>query len=430
MPSWSDRRFAAWAAALIVAALVIRVAVVLTDGDFKPEFDSADYARHARSIAAGHGFPDTFIAPGGGATAGRSPVFPYFLGAVYKLPGPDLVSARLAEAVLGALTVALIGLICWQLWGRRTALVSMGLAAVFPPLIVVGASLMSESIYVPLELAAVAAVLAHRRSTHTYRWPLIAGALLGLTILARAPLIILALPLAIGVWTARPRMSRAALAQPLLLLGLAVLLAVPWTVRNYAELHEFVPLTTQGGYGLAGTYNRPAMEDRTFPWAWRPANLDPEYARTFVEHPDYNEADVDRDWGHKALQFIGRHPAAPLEAAFWNSARFLVFPQRSYRNVERNGLDLWLLSAGAYGFLIALPLAVLGAFTRAARAAPAWFWLCPVLLWIGTVLFAGFIRYRSTVDPFVVMLAALGLVWIADRLAGWRPRPARTLARG
>jgi 4-amino-4-deoxy-L-arabinose transferase-like glycosyltransferase len=423
MPAGRDRRFVALAAALILAALAIRVAVVLTDGNFRPEFDSLDYDRHARSIAAGHGFPDTFIAPGGGPTAGRSPVFPYFLGAVYKLPGPDLVSGRLAEAMLGALTVGLIGIICWQLWGRRVALTSMGVAAVFPPLIVVGASLMSESIYIPLELATISAVLAHRRSPHRYRWALAAGLLLGLTVLARAPLVILGLPLALGVWSARPRMSARALAQPAILVAVALLTVAPWTYRNYLAFHQFVPLTTQGGYGLAGTYNRVSMDDRTFPWAWRPGNLDPDYARTFVVHPDYREPDVDRDWGRKALRFISRHPAAPVEAAFWNSVRFLEIAQRSYRNVERNGLDVWLLAAGMYGFAATLVFALIGALTSAARRAQLWFWLCPVIVWVATVLFAGFIRYRSTVDPFFAILAALGLLWVLDRVAERRSAP-------
>ena len=419
-----DRRFAAVAAALVLLSLAVRVAVVVVDGDFRPEFDSADYDRHARSIAAGHGYPGTYIAPGGGPTAGRSPVFPYFLGAVYKLPGPDLVSGRLAEAVLGALTVGLIGLICLQLWGRRAALASMALAAVFPPLVVVGASLMSESIYVPLELATVAAVLAHRRSPHPYRWVIASGLLLGLTVLARAPLAVLALPLAIGVWSARPRLSRRALAQPAILLALALVTCAPWTFRNYLAFHQFVPLTTQGGYGLAGTYNEAARGDHVFPWAWRPGNLDPQYARTFVAHPDYREPDVARDWRGKALRFIRRHPGSPLQAAYWNSVRWLGIAQRSYRNVERNGLDLWLLAAGMYGFAATLVLALVGAFTRAARAAPLWFWLCPVLVWVATVLFAGFIRYRSTVDPFIVMLAGLGVLWLVDRVVErWGPRP-------
>jgi hypothetical protein len=301
-------------------------------------------------------------------------------------------------------------------------------AAVFPPLIVVGASLMSESIYVPLELATISAVLAHRRSPHRYRWALGAGILLGLTVLSRAPLVILGLPLVLGVWTARPRMSARALAQPAILVAVALLTVAPWTYRNYHAFHQFVPLTTQGGYGLAGTYNRVSMDDKTFPWAWRPGNLDPTYARTFVVHPDYGEADVDRDWGRKALRFISRHPAAPVEAAFWNSVRFLEIAQRSYRNVERNGLDLWLLAAGMYGFAAALVFALIGAVTSAARKAPLWFWLCPLLVWLGTVLFAGFIRYRSTVDPFFVMLAALGLLWVVDQAVERRnawPRLAR-----
>ena len=46
-----------------------------------------------------------------------------------------------------------------QLWGRRVALAAMGLAAVYIPLIVVGAAVMSEPLFAALLLGALAAAI-------------------------------------------------------------------------------------------------------------------------------------------------------------------------------------------------------------------------------------------------------------------------------
>ena len=55
--------------------------------------------------------------------------------------------------------VALIGLIAFQLWGRREALVALALGAVYIPLILVGQSVMSEPLFVLCLLGAIACVL-------------------------------------------------------------------------------------------------------------------------------------------------------------------------------------------------------------------------------------------------------------------------------
>ena len=75
---------------------------------------------------------------------------------------------------------------------------------------------------------------------------------------------------------------------------------------------------------------------------------------------------------------------------------------------------------GAYAFLAAGALALLGALTAAARRTPMWVWLVPLLL-VASVLFVNTEtpRFRVPVDPFVLMLAALAVAAGCERL---RPR--------
>ncbi len=54
---------------------------------------------------------------------------------------------RLAGAVLGTATVAVIGAITWRLWGRRAGRWAILVAAVWPPLLFLNAALMTEALF-------------------------------------------------------------------------------------------------------------------------------------------------------------------------------------------------------------------------------------------------------------------------------------------
>ena len=60
-------------------------------------------------------------------------------------------------------------------------------------------------------------------------------------------------------------------------------------------------------------------------------------------------------------------------------------------------------------------LAVVGAFTQRARAAPLWLWSVPLLMYLSVVfLVVETPRYRTAIDPFIVLLAALALTRAVD----------------
>jgi hypothetical protein len=79
--------------------------------------------------------------------------------------------------------------------------------------------------------------------------------------------------------------------------------------------------------------------------------------------------------------------------------------------------------AGVLCFWIFALLAVAGAWTARARATPFFVWLVP-LLFAGSVVFLTLEtpRYRTAVDPFVVLLAALAVTALIERRR--RPAPA------
>ena len=66
--------------------------------------------------------------------------------------------------------------------------------------------------------------------------------------------------------------------------------------------------------------------------------------------------------------------------------------------------------AGVICFWVFALLAVVGRVHRRARAAPLWVWAVPLLMYLSVVfLVVETPRYRTAIDPFIVLLAALAL---------------------
>jgi 4-amino-4-deoxy-L-arabinose transferase-like glycosyltransferase len=385
---------------ILLAALAIRIAFVLATPDYRLVHDALDYDHHAASIAAGHGFAYSYGRP----TAFRPPAYPYFLGGVYVITGRSVEAARIANAFVSTGIVALIGLIAFRVWGRREALVAMALAAVYIPLIEVGQAVMSEPLFVLCLLGAIACALRG--------WALAAGVLAGLAILGRANALVVLVPLAWAVWRG-PRPA-------VVLVAAALLTVAPWTIRNAIVLHHFVPVSTQLGSALAGTYNSNALHDRRDPASWRSLKRVDDYQPIFSKVRTTNEAVLEKQLRSASARFIREHPGYVLTVAYWATRRMLDLAGIHWSVHTASTISVtrgWAI-AGVVCFWLYALLALIGAFTRRARAAPLWLWAVPALMYLGVVfLVVETPRYRTAIDPFIVLLAALAVIRTTSRAA-------------
>ena len=397
------------ALALLAVALAVRVAFVLATPGYTLVHDAIDYDHHAQSIAQGHGFALSYGRP----TAFRPPAYPLFLAGVYRVTGvadapvdDRVFVARLANVGVGVGIVALIGLIALQLWGRREALVALALAAIYVPLITVGQAVMSEPLFALCMLASLACALRGK----AYRWAVLAGVFAGLAILGRANAIILLAPLAIAVWRGP--------GPPLALIVAAALTVAPWTIRNQLVLHHFVPVSTQLGSALAGTYNDDARLDRENPASWRSLKRVSEYRALMAPIRRTNEAVLEQRLRTAALRYVRAHPGYVATVAWWTTRRMLDLGGMDWSIHTASTISVgrrWAI-AGVVCFWVFAALALAGAFTRRARAAPLWVWAFPALMYLSVVfLVVETPRYRTAIDPFVVLLAALALTMARKR---------------
>ncbi|MGI8903557.1 MAG: ArnT family glycosyltransferase [Solirubrobacteraceae bacterium] len=427
-PRWVSSKRRVWA--LLALALVLRLGVLVATAETPTTLDPADFSRTALSIAQGHGFPPTNRAPGGGPSAFRPPAYPALLAGVYALAGQEAPPAgRLLSVLLGTIAVGLSGLIAARIWGGRVGMLALGLAAVAPPMVVMSTALISEALFVPLVLGAILTAIESRRSRHSLRWAALTGLLIGLAELTRTNAVVLLLPLGLAVWTRRPRWHPRALVTPAMLTLASIAAVVPWTLRNAVVLHALVPVSTEVGYTIAGTYDDASRHDRRWPAVWKEAEhgASPEYQpiiwNASIHH--WDEVTFGDRLQAQALAEIASHPAYPLKVLLWNGVRLLHLGELDLAvdNLRNTGIPqpaaLWEI----FGFYPLLVLAFGGLLIGDVRRSPRWLWVVPVVL--STTLFVtSFIRFRMALDPFFVMLAALALATLrAPRL------PAR-LSRG
>ncbi|HET7531389.1 MAG TPA: acyltransferase [Mycobacteriales bacterium] len=397
-----------WLLAVTGLALLVRVVVVLATRDtFVLANDGADYHRLAQSILDGHGFGVSHFAPGGGPTALRPPGFPIWLALVEGITGGSVLGARLANAVAGAVVAPLTVLLARRLGlSDRRSLAAGAVAAVLPQLVLTSVAMVSESIFVPLSLASIVAMLYFRRGGS---WvPLVTGlGCFGLALVTRPNAALLLLPLAL-LAAGAPLPRRTVVVRSLVVLAVALAPAVAWEIRSVAAVDRVVPLTTQGGFVLAGTYNATSAGQADQPGVWLPPTLDPHVASLLRSHPDAGEGETERLLSAAAKAYVADHPTYIGTVVAHNTLRMFDLTDPDFVaavNRGQFGIGGGLARSEQIGTLLLLLLALVGVARGALRSWPVGVWLAPLLLVGTTVFLQSFTRFRAPVDPFLIVLA-------------------------
>jgi hypothetical protein len=272
-------------------------------------------------------------------------------------------------------------------------------------------------------------MLRAARSAWPYRWIAGAGVLTGLATLTHVNGVVLVLPLGFAAWRLRQTVAaelRRPLAGPVLLVVTAALAVAPWTIRNAVELHRFIAVSDETGITLVGTYNPASAAFHPVPYKWRVFYGIPGERALIRQSKHLTEPALGAKLETQALHYIGSHPVSPFAVVYHNSLRLLELEGTYawHASAHAMGLDLKTARVGVISFWILTLLAIAGAVTRAARRAPRWLWVTPVLLWLSVaVINAETPRFREPVDPFLILLAACALSAAVRALSARLARP-------
>jgi hypothetical protein len=143
------------------------------------------------------------------------------------------------------------------------------------------------------------------------------------------------------------------------------------------------------------------------------------------------EPTIDHELRSAARRYIEDHPGYVARVAFWNTARMLDVAGLGWSRHTAATISIgprWA-DAGVVCFWAFAALAIAGALTRRARQMPGYVVAIPVLLFLSVVFLAVETpRYRTGIDPFIVMLAGTALVAGWDALASRNRRHERLSA--
>lgn len=178
-----------------------------------------------------------------------------FLALAYAIFGAGPRVGPVANAVVGAVLVAVVHRLALRVTTPRRALVAAVIAALSPSLIAYAPLLMTEPLASLGLLAAPATYLALRGRGATMAL-LLAGAVLGLTTLVRPQSLVCAPALAIFAWLetrGAPRGDRMLKTATAAVIATVACLAVvaPWTLRNCRVMDGCALVSTNGGWNLA-----------------------------------------------------------------------------------------------------------------------------------------------------------------------------------
>ncbi|MDQ1459249.1 MAG: hypothetical protein QOI08_733, partial [Actinomycetota bacterium] len=405
-------------AAICVAAIALRVLYVLTfSRHLHFGLDAIWYELVAGTIADGKGFVDPAKFYGHGLvveTAFRPPLYPLFLAVVNKTIGGSRTTYQLAGCALGTLTVACIGQLGRRIGGTTVGLGAAALAAVSPALIGIDASVMAETLYIPLIALTLLALVRACERPSLARWA-VAGALGGAATLARGDgallVVVVVIPVAFlgsGRRSRRERLGAVGVA----LLGALVVVA-PWIVRNQIEMDRPTLATLDAGTAIAGTNCATTYSgSRIGSWDEACTHVPNEGGLTELQLTDALQ--------HRGLQYATHHIArVPLVVAarvarqwgLWapaNEARLEAVESRNYG---------WQLVTWVFDLVLAgLSIYALIAFGKRRKLAE----IAPLVLLLGAVtldavLVYGKQRFQAAAHPALLVLAAYALTSLMRR---------------
>ena len=398
---------------IFFVALVLRLSFLFYEAHLVPPEALAtvpfqnEQGSVAAALAQGHGFCCLYNQPTG-PTAWLAPIYPVFLAGIFKLLGTFTVAsfyaAVLSNCVFSALVCLPLSLVALRIGNRATSATAGWLWAVFP-----------SGILIPFEWiweSSLSALLATTLLWATFRLVddprrrnfVLYGLFWGFCLLVNPalgavfPFLLLWIYLRMG----SPRYQR--IRDLAMVCCLAILVCIPWTVRNAVQFHRFIPLRSNLPFEL-WMGNNPIYDPHS-----RQLNRITRYEEVH-RYSQLGEASYLDEKGRAAKEFIRAHPALALQLAERRAVALWMGTPAPWRDFQRADSNL------ARFIFIWNALATLGTAVGLACLflARRWFFL-PVAAYplaFPLVYYAtqASLRLRHPCDPILTLLMAVAITW-------------------
>jgi hypothetical protein len=360
----------------------------------------------AYSLAIGHGFSSPFHMSTG-PTAWEAPIYPLLVAGIFRFFGvytfPSYVTTILLNILFSTLACIPVFFAGKRICGLGVAAGGAWLWAVFPNAIIIPYEWVWDTSLSTLLAASILWATLGLEENHRARNWIWYGLLWGFALMTN-PTLLSGLPFFLG-WLAYRAHKRGDdwIRRPAMAMGMIVLCCAPWTIRNYAVFHRFVPLRSVLGLQL-WLGNNDAYRTY-FPGYLHP--IDDTAERN--EYIRMGEIDYMRGKLHEALDWMMAHPGRVAKLSvrrfvgIWTGSLTPLQDFETHRSFLLRFLFLsnFLAGIGALGGVVILWV------RRNRYAFPAA--VLPVVFPFAFYLTQALLRYRHPIDPIVMLLAAVTL---------------------
>jgi 4-amino-4-deoxy-L-arabinose transferase-like glycosyltransferase len=270
----------AMAVAVFLLALGLRLDYAIRAPQH-PVDDAQAYARISRAMFEGDGYTQGSDAPYLQSASNYQPGLPLLVTGIYEAGGGvNEEAARIVLALLSSLAIPFTFLIARRLGGPNAGLVAIVPVAIYPALLEYTGMLMTEPVGTALLAGTMLAYMRACEVPRPWLWGLTGLGLGALAMLRPEYLLLAAVLPALALLRLRQGpdglgLGRRQVGLAATMAGCAVLVVLPWTVRNYVAFERLVPISTgggqvlyEGGYLSAGPDPEDFNSDflATYPW--------------------------------------------------------------------------------------------------------------------------------------------------------------------
>ena len=351
----------------------------------------------------------------------QTPLYPYFLAAVFKLAGHRLIVARLVQVTIGALSCVLVGLAGKRFFNQKVAVIAALLLAIYPPAIFFD-GLIQKSVLDLFLITLILVAIGEFRERQRLKWLIVMGLALAAFTLNRENARIL-YPILV-VWILiyfRPQsLAKRTSWAVALTLSMAALLA-PVAIRNYYVGGEFLVSTSQLGpnlyignhAGARGSYEPlvPGHGNAEFE-----RNDAKQLAERAIGKP-LSPSQVSDYWVGRSIEYMRSQPGSWLRLL----GRKLLLAINAKEAVDTESIEAYseysfvLRSLRWMNFGVLLTLAAIGVWLMRDAARRVFIlYLMFAAMVLSTALFFVVARYRYPLVPFVVLFAAGAISFIPN----------------
>ena len=356
----------------------------------------------------------------------KAPFYSLFLSQLYGLGGSSLFKTLSVQCILGSLSAVLVFLVAAIYFGRKIALTAGIMAALYGSLIFFDAELLPVALTLTLLLLCLWLLAIYESNR---RWLLLAGAGVALALAAAAtPESLILLPIfGFLVYRSANRKAGDRLKHTAVFVAAAVLMTVPFALRNNSIGGERIPYLTDIGVRLA-IANQPGADGRSFAL---PHSI-PEQGQSYVNAINASDrtnahelpaTEMGSFWFGQAAKYAASHPLdwvkLELRKFVYLVGGYEVATDRPLYDIASRCFPLSLLlwdNFISFPFGLILPLALLVPFAALPAKRNHKLLICFVAgLAVAALALNPFAHQRALFVPVIIIWSAAGLWGLIDQ---------------